>query len=136
MGKHSHTCYMDGGSIYSSITGCIIEDPALLVDKSADCLHGWGNMSSVEPKFANMAYGYSQAGMTDMLNDLRLIELSKFKVDRETACYILRRATEFTATGFLTALCEHLEDDSDPIAWIRSEMERIPIDVNEKDWGR
>ena len=46
----------------------------------------------------------SKAGMTDDLNNLMLIELSEYKITREMACYVIRRAAEFTATGFVRNL--------------------------------
>lgn len=131
---NAHTCYMDGGSIINGLTGNIIERPAILVSKSDDIIHGWGDMETVEPRFAKYAYGYSQAGMTEELNDLMLIELSEYKIDREMACYVIRRATEFTATGFIRNLCQELTSGSDPIAWLKAEMERMPINLSETTW--
>ncbi len=72
--------------------------------------------------------------MTDDLNDLMLIELSEYKITREMACYVIRRAAEFTATGFVRNLACKLTDGSDPVVWLKSEMERIPIGLDEKEW--
>lgn len=127
-----HPCYMEGGSIINTYSNCIIENPAILVSKSDDVLHGWGEMENVEARFKKLVLGYSQAGMTEEVNDLMFIELSQYKLSREMACYIMLRAVEFTATGFITNLCRELESGNDPVAWLKSEMERIPIDINEK----
>ncbi len=127
-----HTVYMEGGSIINAFTGNIIERPAVLVSKD-DTIHGWGDFENVEAKFNKYAYAYSQAGMTDMLNDLMLIELSEYKITREMACYVIRRMSEFTATGFITNFCDALSGP-DPINWLKSEMQRLPIGLDEKEW--
>lgn len=130
----THVCYMEGGSIINAFSGGIVERPAILVSKEADTIHGWGNFEDVEARFAKYACAYSKAGMTDDLNDLMLIELSEYKITREMACYVIRRAAEFTATGFIRNLACKLTDGSDPVAWLKSEMERIPIGLDEKEW--
>lgn len=130
---HMHTCYMEDGSIINGFTGGIIEEPALLVSKSEDILHAWGNKAVVEKKFEQRVLAYTQLDYKEELENLMLIELSNYKIDREMACYILRRATEFTATRFIEKLCRELQS-GDPVEWIRSEMNRISIDINEKEW--
>lgn len=127
----NHTCYIEGGSIINAYTGAIIENPAIVV--SGDTLIGWGDMEDMKPKFDRSAYGYSQAGFTDELESLMLIELSGYKLDRETACYVMRRASEFTATGFIENLCVKLKGGTDPAEWLKSEMERVPVDLYEKE---
>ena len=129
-----HVCYMDCGSIINSATGGIIEQPAILVSKADDIVYGWGNMDKVEAKFEKYTMTRLQAGYKEEMEDLMLIEFSEYKITREMACYVLRRAIEFTATGFITNLCHEITEGSDPIAWLRAEMERIPINVNQKEW--
>lgn len=131
----NHVCYIEGGSIINALTGQIIEDPAILVSKNADVLHAWGNEDNVNAKFVKFASAYEKAGFTDDLNDLMYIQLSQFKISRETACYVIRRAAEFTATGFIRHLCEQI-NSGDPVEFLKQEMERIPIDLEEKEWGR
>lgn len=128
-----HTCYMEYGSIINAVTGGIIERPAILIDKSDGCLHGWGNIENVEAKFNKLVDRFSQSGNTAMANDMVLIELSEYKIDREMACYVLRRATEFTATSFTKDLYREITKGTNPIKWLKSEMERLPIDLNEKE---
>lgn len=129
-----HVCYMEGGSIINAFTGGIIERPAILIGREDDIIHGWGDFENVEARFSKFAYAYSQAGMTEELNNLMLIELSEYKLTREMACYVIRRAAEFTATGFIRNLAWELMEGSDPVAWLRTEMERIPIGLEEKEW--
>lgn len=129
-----HTCYMKYGSIYSSYSGCIIERPAILVSGSYDILHAWGNFENVEDVFNEYVDKYTKAGFTDEVKDLTLIELSNYEISREMACYVLRRATEFTASNFIRNLCDKLTDGSDVVAWLKTEMERVPIDINKKEW--
>lgn len=131
----NHVCYMENGSIINAFTGSIVESPAILVSKNEDTLHAWGNKDAVSAKFTRFATAYQNAGFLDDLNDLMFIQLSNFKITREMACYIIRRAAEFTATGFIRNLCGELEH-GDPEAFLRHEMERIPIDLNEKEWKK
>lgn len=131
---HSHVCYMYSGSIYNS-EGCIIEEPAILVDRNTGVLHGWGNMDVVKAKFDRFAAAYSDADMGNELESLMMIELSKYKVTREMACYIMRRAVEFTASGFIEALCRELAEGENPAAWLKAEMERLPLDLGLKEDG-
>ena len=131
---YQHTCYMEGGSIINAFTGCIIERPAILVSKESDMMYGWGNIEDVEKRFDKYVSRYAKAGMTDEANDLMLIELSEYKIDRNMACYVIRRTTEFTATGFIMNLCRELLTGTDPITWLKAEMERVPINLNEKEW--
>lgn len=130
----NHTVYMVGGSIYCPYTGCLIERPAILVAKEADTLHGYGDFENVEAKFKKFITGYSQAGMKKEVDDLMLIELFNYQIDREMACYVIRRASEYTLTGFIKNLCEQLTKGNNPIAWLKTEMERVPIDCSEKEW--
>lgn len=130
----NHTVYVQNGSIYNLYTGCIIERPAIVVSKEADTIHGYGNFEDVNAKFIRLANGYAKAGFQDDVDDLMLIELSEYHIDRELAGYVIRRATEFTATGFISSLCQKLTDGSDVISWLKSEMERIPIDLSESEW--
>lgn len=136
MGKYHHNVYMYCGSIYD-MNGCIIENPAILLDKSDGCVHGYGNAKNLLAKFTTMAAAYNQAGFTDMANDLLMLDFSDayYKgVSNEEICYILRRAVEYTATSFQPALCQHaLKPDFQE--WLRSEMQHVPIDLEEKEFG-
>lgn len=132
--SHMHNCYIENGSIINNLSNTIIEQPALLISKDSGCLHGWGESENVKARFAKFITAYTKAGMRDEINDLTLIELSQFKISREMACYILRRAVEFTATGFTTELCEQLTSGKNPLAWLKNEMSRIPINIYEKNW--
>ncbi len=82
-----HTCYMENGSIINGYSGNIIENPAILVSRTDDILHGWGELENVKAKFNKFAAAYAQAGLTEELNDLMLIELSEYHITREMACY-------------------------------------------------
>lgn len=134
MMAHHHTVYMEGGSIINAFTGNIIERPAVLVSKDSDVVHGWGDMEQVNARFQKYAAAYAQAGCTEELNDLLLIELNELGISREMACYVIRRMSEHTATGFVTRFCEAVLTNPDPVGWLKSEMERLPLGLNEKNW--
>lgn len=132
----NHTVYVQDGSIYNPYNGCIIERPAIVVSKEADTVHGYGDFEDVNAKFLKLAAGYAAAGFQDDVDDLMLIELSEYHIDRELAAYVIRRATEFTATGFIRSLCQKLTDGTDVIKWLESERERIPIDLSAREWPK
>lgn len=131
--SHKHTVYMEGGSIINAFSKSIIEHPTVLVSKNADIIHAWGNYDVVNARFQKYADAYANAGIAEELDDLMLIELSEYKVTREMACYVIRRMSEHTATGFIKKFCEALES-SDPVGWLKTEMERLPLGLSEKEW--
>lgn len=134
--KYRHNVYMLCGSIYD-MNGNIIENPALLIDKSDGCVHGYGDTKNITAKFVNMAAAYSNAGLKDMADDLLLMDFSSawYKgMSNEEVCYILRRAVEYTATSFQPALVEHCMKP-DFQEWLRAEMARMPINLEEKEYN-
>lgn len=129
----NHTVYMEGGSIINATTGGIIERPSVLVSVNEDMIHGWGDYDNVYPRFEKYVEAYRSIGDEEAVKDLLFIELSEYKIPREAACYVIRRMSEHTATGFVKNFCEALKSP-DPMGWLKGEMERIPLDINEKEW--
>ena len=133
-----HPCYMEDGSIINAYTGCIIEEPAILVDRETGTIHGYGNLENVKAKFEKFTAAARATGnetvKTNLIDPLMLIELNGYRISREDACYIIRRAVEFSGTNFLTEFCNELLHGSDPIAWLNIQKEKIPIDIYEKEW--
>ncbi len=125
MRKINHVCYMEGGSIINGVNGYVIENPTILVSGSEDMIFGYGNTENVEKRLERYR---------GKVKNLTLIELSEYKITREMACYVIRRAVEYTGTGFIAALCRELAKNPDPVSWIKSEMERVSIDLSEKEW--
>lgn len=135
MKEYRHNVYMFCGSIYD-MNGRIIENPALLIDKSSGCIHGYGDAENLTAKFVKMTTAYNDTGMKDMADDLLLMDFSDtwYKgMSNEEVCYILRRAVEYTATSFLPALVEHCMKP-DFQEWLRAEMTRFPINLEEKEF--
>ena len=133
--RYPHNVYMYCGSIYD-MDGCIIEDPALLIDRSTGCVHGYGRAESVAAKFEAMSSAYRKNGFEEEADGLLMLDFSGAYyrgVTREEVCYVLRRAVEYTATSFQEGLCAHAMKD-DFRDWLRSEMQRVPIDLEEKEF--
>lgn len=137
-----HTVYLEGGSIFD-IRDRIIENPAILLDKDDGCVHGYGNITNVKAKFIKYVTAYNNAGFPGMADSLLLLDFSNayFKgLTNEETCYILRRATEHTATSFQPALCEWAqktltEDNKNTFkTWLQSEMKKLPLNLYEKEW--
>lgn len=134
MKECKHTVCVDCGSIYD-MNGNVVENPAILLDKDSGCVHGCGDIEIVSAKFERMASAYDQAGMRDMAESLLLLDFSDaffHGATKEEICYILRRATEYTASGFQKRLCKHavLPDFK---AWLHGEMKAFPIDLSERE---
>lgn len=128
-----HNVYLYCGSIYD-MNGCIIENPALLIDKSDGCVHGYGDAGNVNAKFEKMLNAYNKAGMQEMTENLMLLDFSDayfHDITNEQVCYILRRAVEHTATRFQTQLAEHATKP-DFIQWLDGCMESMPLNLEEK----
>ncbi len=133
MSKYNHCVYMYCGSIYD-LSGYIIENPAILLDKSTGTVHGYGDTKTVTAKMVNMADAYNKAGFTEEAASLMLLDFSDayYKgISNEEICYVIRRAMEYTASSFQPALCEHAIKP-DFKEWLNSEMKRVPIDLSEK----
>lgn len=116
------------GSIYS-INGCIIENPALLIDEASGVLLSWGEKNLVEAKYQALLAGYNQIGMDT--TDIVFLAMNNFAFTREEQCYIIRRCVEYTASGFQTRVCQIAKSGQDPRAWLAEEMARVPIDVTQ-----
>lgn len=131
MTANRHCVYLYCGSIYD-MNGRIIEHPALLIDKSDGCVHGYGDAGNLSAKLVKMADAWRGAGMQEMADDLMLMDFSDawYKgMTNDEICYVIRRAVEFTATPFQKALCLHAMSP-DFLTWLRSEMQRMPLDLS------
>ena len=131
-----HNVYLHCGSIYD-MHDCIIENPALLIDKSDGCVHGYGDAGNMTAKFTKMVDAYNKAHMPEMAGDLMLMDFSNAYfngITNEQVCYILRRAVEYTASSFQEELAEHATNP-DFVQWLENCMKKMPIDLSEKEWS-
>lgn len=58
-----------------------------------------------------------------------LVEFGDTQLTVEDRCYLLRRCVEHTASGFQLELCQRLITNHDIIEYLRSEMQRVPINL-------
>ena len=121
------TVYMENGQIINSYTDRPIEHPAVLVSRTTDMIHAWGDFDVVNKRFKTYTEAYGKTGLAVIGDDLTLIDLSEL-VSKDMACYVIRRMSEYTASGFVTRFCDALVG-ADPIGWLKAEMERIPLDI-------
>lgn len=122
------------GTIMNNMTGIPIERPAILIDKSTGCIHGWGNSDVVTAKFINAVSAYVKAGMQEMADDLMVIDMTNTVLSTEQKCYLLKRCVEYTASGFQTELVKIASGTTqlDNIEnWLTEQMKRVPIDLEE-----
>ena len=115
--------YLYRGSIYSP-AGTAIDRPAVLIDHESDILIKYGNADDVEASF-------DRAMASPVLSKgLAMIELGSgmpgSPSSREQQCYILKRAVEYTASGFCRGLYEHALDGT-LAEWIARKMSDMPI---------
>ena len=137
--------YMYSGSIYCDATGGIIERPAILINPREDMLIAYGDEEHVSARFDKY-----RAASPELASEMVLIGLSNGldgvdgqSLTRKEQCYVMRRAIDYTLSGFITKLYEHLVDELDDSRpdhlppkygqnvkeWIASEMVRLPIDL-------
>lgn len=118
-----HTVYVENGSIYSSLSGAIVEKPAILLDKTSGTMHKWGEAGTVRAIYETMSDRMNKAGIE---HGLMLVEMDETSMSRDEQAYVINRCVEYTASGFQIKLCEHLER-GDALEWLRSEIIRVPI---------
>lgn len=100
----------------------VIERPAILIDIESDLLLKWGSFD----KIAKIAAKY------DVLADIKgmpqVILLTLDNLTAEEQAYVINRMLRYTATGFVREFAKRGMDESSGRTWLRSEMERLPID--------
>lgn len=114
------SAYFYNGSLYT-LTGRIIETPSVLVDAGMDMILTWGEPEDIRTEFNRIT-----SAVPGFSERLEVIELSG--LDKKQACYVIRRMMEFTASGFVRALCAKSRDP-DVMAWLEAEMTRVPIET-------
>lgn len=116
------------GSLYTP-DGRIIENPSILID--GDVFLKYGEFDVVNNYFSRVVEGYTS--MLQSIHELGLIRFDKYSSSEFTVkdiCYILRRCMEFSASGFAEKLRLNF-GTSEFLDWLRSEQERIPLQVEE-----
>lgn len=88
------TIYLEHGSIWSAATGCIIENPALLIDSNSDMLLKYGEVDNVRAYYEKMLASYQAAGWdTEHLvlleMDSEIYDADSLYNTRTIQCYIL-----------------------------------------------
>lgn len=123
MSKNKHVCHVESGSIYNNIAEKFIDRPAILLDAETGTVLRWGEFAACSETFDTTHAAFKSNGIPC---DLLMLDLSDSPLNADEVCYLIRRCVEYTASGFQSALCEHvrLGDAED---WLRSEMRRVPI---------
>lgn len=121
---NNKTVYIRDGSIYNAVTDTFINRPAIMFDPDNDMLLAYGEYDGVCRRFDK----YIEAA-PDMCTEYVLFHLFESSLlTTEMQCYILKRAIEYTASGFIRNLNSHL-GTGDLSDWIASEMARVPLDL-------
>lgn len=133
---------LDGEAVMNCVPDVPVEirDPALVIDKSTGCVHGWGPAKSMRDMYDRMTSRLTGVAVKNnndpillkMASDLVYIGLSDLTLTPEQRCYVLKRCAEMTASGFQAALCEHAASD-DVLDWLSAEMARTPMDLTASD---
>lgn len=117
------TAYIFDSSVYLSASGAIVEDLALLIDAESDVLLSYGKPELVNARFNQI--------VTKPVFGSGTFCVVTFKADvftPEQRCYVIRRAAEYSASGFCKELAVRAENGSLP-GWLASEMVRVPIEL-------
>lgn len=125
--EHTGCARIKNGSILITSTGRMINHLAMLFDTNTGCVHAWGERGSVEHKYKRMVSAMKAAGMNTKC--ILLVEFGDTQLTVEERCYLLKRCVDYTAYGFQLELCQRLMTNRDLIKWLRSEMQRVPINL-------
>lgn len=125
--EHTGCVRIENGSILITSTGRMINHLAMLFDTDTGCIHAWGERDSVEHKYKRMISAMETAGMNTKC--ILFVEFGDMQLTVEERCYILKRCVEHTASGFQLELCQRLITNRDLIEYLRSEMQRVPINL-------
>lgn len=128
------TIYLENGSVWSAMTGCAIENPAILVDKDSDVLLKYGEANAVRKYYNRVLTSYQTTGRNPdnfvlIELDSEVYDLDSMSNSRTIQCYILKRAIEYSASGFLPNLIDHIAK-GDVADWLEEQMQRVPLDLN------
>lgn len=120
-------CYINSHNQLCRPDGSTLLRPTILFENDMDVFHKVGEAECVEDYQNQVIHRYTDMGLT--IPDFVTMELTKIPV--EDACYIIRRASEYTLSGFLPKLYQLVttKPEEEVIAWLTNEKTRIPIDV-------
>lgn len=106
-----------------TIGGVWLEKPAIQIAANEDMFIRVGDYDTLLKQFTIETERLQKAGMRDMFQQA---VISLENLSAETACYVIRRMTEYTASGFIKAFYQHLLQE-DIMDWLQAEIKRVPI---------
>lgn len=115
--------WVENGSVFCDATDSYIEHPALLLDYESDLLMKYGESEYVRGFLSKVS-----AANCEYAASLSVLELNTLLFTPEECAYIMKRALEYSASGFIRALQERMLDGSLK-SWISSEMSRVPLEI-------
>lgn len=122
--KINKTAYIENGEVFFTATDKAVKDLALMIDIDSDVLLSYGDPETVNQKLN---------ALTDkaktLFGNLAILQLKTDNFTAEQRCYVIRRAVEYTATGFCKALAEHAKT-GDFTEWLNAEMAKLPLDLS------
>ena len=110
------------GTIF--INGFALERPTLLVDIESDTLLAYGSYTDVKARFDK----YTGPNVPAELKN-NIVMFTFDNLPNQDIIYILRRAINYTASGFVRHLAQKY-CEPDFTDWLKAEMERVPITDN------
>lgn len=120
-------CFLHDNKI-KTINNMYLNRPSIYFDYKNDTLLKIGEYEKACKIMDDDKYLYALVGEEE---NLTIIELTNLPV--EMACYIICRAQMYSASGFLPKLYEIFKEKPNEIQnWIQSEMNRVPINLNEE----
>lgn len=107
------------GTIF--VDGYGLERPAIIVDAESDTLIAYGDYMDVKIKFDK----YTRPNVPDILKH-GITMLTFDTLSNQEIIYILNRAVNYTASGFIKNLTKK-HCDPDVRTWLDTEMQRVPV---------
>ena len=109
------------GTIF--VNGFGLERPALLVDTESDVLLAYGNYIDVKTKFDKYT---GKKVPTELKKNIAMFTFDN--LPNKDVIYILRRAIDYTASGFIRNLAQKY-CEPDFMDWLKAEMLRVPVET-------
>ena len=115
--------WVENGSVFCDATSSCIEHPALLLDYESDLLMKYGEAEYVQGFLSRVA-----AANSEYAASLSVLELNTLLFTPEECAYVIKRALEYSASGFVRTIQERMLDGSLK-SWISSAMMRVPLEI-------
>lgn len=126
-------CHLNQSNQIETSDGVCLNHPAVQIIAEDDVFVRFGEYETLNDRVnreCNEAFSQRDAilemGIPFIMPVQTVISLENF--ESATACYVIRRMVEYSASGFVSKFFQKIQEP-DVDAWLNAEMTRVPIDV-------